>query len=193
MKYQKDLLGLYLDNRLEEWEERRLEEHLRCCPICHGEMVELKNLFAWLRPIDDPAPGNDFAAGLLAAVDKELPPLEFEIRRRQRIARYLGTGAVFLGLGGVALLVALLWSRLSPALWSGLVLLWGKIGLLAPDALLAGIDGLMAKGRGLSPVIEAITDDSYLWATLTAAGFFGWIMTKEIIEDVQRLIGYKNR
>ncbi len=193
-KCPKPLLGLYLDGKADAAEKTLVEEHLLGCSSCRQEFRQLKRLFGLLTPADGPEPDPGFLAGVMRALELERTPEELEIERRHRMARYLGWGVSVLGLTGLALLAALFWQGLENALGNAPAWLWTRIVLLNPggfSSLADWLAGLDDRGKALSMAVNSVAGNSSGWAALAAVGFFGWLMAREIVDDVQRLIGYK--
>ncbi len=194
MKCPKHLLGLYLDNKADTEQRTLVEEHLIGCSACREEFRQLEKLFGLLGPGDFPEPEPGFLAGILGALELERTPEELEIQRRRQIARYLGWGVLALGLGGLGLLTAMFWQQLEAAFDNTLSWLLSRLVLFNPagfSSLAEWLSGLDDRGKALSMAVNSVMGNSSGWASLAAVGFFVWIMAREIVDDVQRLIGYK--
>ena len=191
MECPKELLGSYLDNRLDDVAKSRVDQHLEHCTACASELRGLRSLFGLLEPSEVPELDSDFLESVMEMIEREPAPIEIEQLRLKRLGRYLGWGGLALGVGGLAVILLLLWGTIDGWLWGGASWAWSWIVLIVEDSprLMGLIQQASEIGKILRIVLDSITGNTYLWVAVAAMGLFGWSLLKEIIDDVQDLLG----
>ncbi|HZW82940.1 MAG TPA: zf-HC2 domain-containing protein [Candidatus Deferrimicrobium sp.] len=190
MKCQKDLLELYLDNRLGEADKVDVESHLGGCSICRGELERLQVVVAMLKTCEPPDLDENFLADVMNAIEALPSPLEVELARRQRVGRFLGFGSSILALGLIIAVLMLFGGYLGAVVWDGIIWLSGIIMLVnlpMPDLL-----SVWGSIRRLADIVsDVISGNQFLLPLIAVSGLLVVNMTREIVDDVQQVLGYR--
>ena len=191
MECPKELLGSYLDNRLDDVAKGRVDQHLEHCTPCASELRGLRSLFGLLEPSEVPELDSDFLQSVMEKIEREPAPIEIEQLRLKRVGRYLGWGSLALGVGGLAVILLLLWGTIDGWLWGGVSWAWSWIVLFVEGSprLIELIQQASEIGRILRILLDSITANTYLVVAVGAMALIGWSLLKEIMDDVHDILG----
>ncbi|WP_353928599.1 anti-sigma factor family protein [Desulfofundulus kuznetsovii] len=91
----------WLDGEVAEEEARRLQEHLRECPACAGELADWQAITLALRGMSKPvAPPEGFSAQVMSRLKESAVPLPGAGRRKDTTRRVWTPGSWWQGLSG---------------------------------------------------------------------------------------------
>jgi predicted anti-sigma-YlaC factor YlaD len=190
VKCQKDLLDLCLDNRLGKAARTEVELHLGECSICRGELERLQVVVEMLRTCEPPDLDANFLTDVMSAIEALPSPLEVELARRQRVGKFLGFGSSILALGLIITLLMLFRGYLGAVVWDGIMWLSGRIVLGTipmPDIL-----SVWGSIRKLTDIVsDVIEGNQFLLPLIAVSGLLLVNMIREIVDDVQQVLGYR--
>ncbi len=190
MQCRRELLELYIDNRLEATERRELAAHLHICSRCQEELQQVQRVVEMLHGYKTAEPDKQFFADIMRKIECEPSPLVLELHRRRTVGRLLGWASVILAGAVLTRILTLVNGYIGDLVSIGLIKLWNRLmALIAPGA---DVLGWLQNAKNTAALAAGLlAGNQALLLSLAVSCLLVITMTREIVADVQRVFGHK--